>query len=209
MVETTQGRRRVVLRRGLTCLAAILGVLPGLHASPATPPVEAFGMRPHIDHVLLSPSGTHYAALQWVDGKPHLAVYPLSNTSDERVKFLEIEVGKSVVERVLTIHWLNDRSVGVVIAFESYRQGVPILLTRLFVIDRDISKGRWIPERKRLKWETDRKAASSQFQHEIIDYLPDDPRHILMAIDLFGTGNALSVVRVNVDTGSAPTWLSP
>ena len=155
--------------------------------------------------MLLSPAGTQYAALQWFDGKPYLTVYDLSKTSDERVKFLEIEVDKSVVERVLTIHWLNDRSIGVVLAFESYRQGVPVLLTRLFVIDRDISKGRWIPERKRFKWETGQHRASSQFQHDIIDYLPEDPSHVLMAIDLFGRGDALSVVRVNVDTGSTLT----
>ncbi len=146
MIETTQGRRRVVLRTGLICLAATLGGLPGLHAGPAVPPVEAFGMRPHIAHVLLSPSGTHYACLQWSKGKPYLAIYDLADTSDARVKLLAIEVSETIVERVQTIHWLNEDTVGVVIEFESHRHGVPTLETRLFAIKRDISWARWIPK---------------------------------------------------------------
>ena len=181
-------------------IAAILGVLPGLHASAATPPVEAFGMRPHIDHVLLSPTGTHYAGLQWAKGKPHLAIYDLADDSDERVKFLELEVDKSIVERVRTIHWLNDQTVGVVVEFESYRQAVPTRETRLFVIKSDISHGRWIPE-------SDETTRTSQFQHRIIDYLPEDPDHILMAIDPFGRGTALNAVRVNLDTGRVRTMV--
>jgi hypothetical protein len=34
-------------------------------ALPVPPPADAFGMLPFIDHVEISPAGTHYAIIQW------------------------------------------------------------------------------------------------------------------------------------------------
>ncbi len=194
-----------MLQNRLILLGAIVIAITGVQAATDIPPVGAFGMRPHLDHVLLSPSGTHYACVQWAKGRPYLGVYDIAGTTDERVKLLELEIGKNIVERVGQVHWLNDRTLGVVIMFESFRRGIPTLETRLFVVNRDLSQGRWIPARKRLKWEAGGTAPISQFHHRIIDYLPEDPDHILMAIDPFARGTALNAVRVNIKTGTMAT----
>lgn len=62
---------RVVIGIVVFCLGALGTALAG------PPPADAFGMLPFIDHVEISPAGTHYAAIQWDQGRPHLAVYNL------------------------------------------------------------------------------------------------------------------------------------
>ncbi|MBD3869393.1 MAG: S9 family peptidase [Acidobacteria bacterium] len=205
MGKATKIRKRALVCKGLICLAALLATLSGLQAAALTPPAEAFGMRPHLAQVLLSPAGTHYACVQWAKGRPYLAVYDLTGTADKRFKLLELEISDFVVERVGQIHWFNDDTIGVVIQFESSREGMLTLETRLFVVNRGLNKGHWIPERKRLKWAGSQPAPISQFYHRIIDYLPGDPDHILMAIDLFARGTDLSAVRVNIKTGTMTT----
>ncbi len=52
-------------------IGLVLIVSTGLSAAAAAPPpVEAFGKRPMISSVVMSPGGTHYAALQWINDKP-------------------------------------------------------------------------------------------------------------------------------------------
>jgi dipeptidyl aminopeptidase/acylaminoacyl peptidase len=166
------------------------------------PPAETFGRLPAIQRILVSPGGSHLAALEWREGQPYLAMYDLSKGLGSPPKRMHLDVGKKIEERVDQLHWLNDDTVGVVIAYEAIRSHVPTLETRLFAIKRDLSVGRLIPEPR-----TD-VPYNPQYQHRIIDYLREDPDQILMALDRSGYGTELGVFRVHIDTGQVDEVLS-
>ena len=186
----------------LVCLASSALVASARSTRADLPPAEAFGRLPAIHRILVSPGGSHLAALEWRDGQPYLAIYDLSKGLDSHPKRMHLDVGKKIEERVNTIAWLNDDTVGVVIAYEATRNNVPTLETRLFAIKRDLGVGRLIPKPR-----TD-VPYNPQHQHRIIDYLREDPDHILMALDRSGYGAELGVFRVNVDTGQVEEVVS-
>lgn len=165
-------------------------------ASGAMPPLEAFGKREVMSNVVVSPGGTHFAALQWVNGKEILAVYALAPTdpADQR-KLLNLDSNKRIEERFRSLSWLNDETLGIVFEFESMRFGSPALETRLIGVARDLSDFTTIP--RPIKSEI----YQSQLQHRILDHMDGDPVHILMALDREGRGQDLSVYEVNISNG--------
>ena len=194
--------RSRVSRIAFVCLAGS-ALLAGTYSTRADlPPAETFGRLPAIYRIVVSPDGSHLAALETRDGQPHLAIYDLSKGLDSRPEWMLLDLGKKIDERVDTLHWLNADTVGVVIAYEANRGNVPTLETRLFAIKRDLSVARLIPEPR-----TD-VPYNPQHQHRIIDYLREDPDHILMALDRSGYGTELGVFRVNLDTGQVEEVLS-
>lgn len=190
----------------LTVLVGSWG-LSAAAVEAAPPPLEAFGKRPMISDVKMSPGGTHYAALQWIQGQAVLVIYsPFSKDPAERVRMLALDASKRTEEKVEQISWLNDETVGLVFEFEAMRGGlvpamgtVPTLETRLVAVRADMSDIRQIPRQP--------KAALmlGQLQHEIVDYLESDPDRILMALDRTGYGQTLNVYDVVLSNGGAST----
>lgn len=175
----------------------------GVQAAP--PPIETFGKRPMIDDVVMSPGGTHYAAVQWIEGKQVVAIYNLYATSPkDRVRLLDANFYKNYEEKVTRISWLNDDTVGVAIAFEAKRWGSPSRETRLLAAKADLSDIRQIPRvsRRAGKSSIDKESREGQFQTSILDYLDDDPLRILMPLDREGYGGELNVYKVKIANGA-------
>jgi len=177
-------------------VATAVAVL-ALGAPLASPPsAEAFGSLPEIDQVRLSPSGEYCVALRNVSGKPYLAVIDVSAEPDEAIKFIELEVMENIEEKIGRIHWLNDDMIGITLEFEANRLGVPTTETRLIALSRDLTRGTTIPAPLRGA------LFNTQLAHRILDYLPEDPDHVLMALDRKAGDSELSVYEVNVETGA-------
>ena len=80
------------------------------------------------------------------------------------------------------------------------RRGVKFTETRLLKVASDGSK-----EMESVFWPK-RKERVPQIQNSIIDLLPDDPKHILMALDL-KAANRPDVYKVNLDNNRRRTLL--
>ncbi len=170
-----------------------------LNANAGAPSAEEFGRLPAVSNVLLSPSGSHFAAVRSVKGKPFLAIHDFSATDGDATEFMALKLRKDLDEKVRTLHWLNEETVGIVFEFDGNRQGVPTTETRLIAMRRDFSWGSVLPRAK-----TDG-LYNTQLAHKILDFLPDDPEHILMVLDRSGTGHELNVYRVSLNDASFRT----
>lgn len=152
----------------------------------------------------MSPGGTHFAALQWIQGQAVLAIYsPFSKDPAERVLMLALDASKRIEEKVESISWLNDETVGMVFEFEGMRGYTPTQETRLVATTFDMSDIRQIPRppRSKSRGHLDANVTTGQFQHHIIDYMESDPDRILMALDREGHGQALNVYEVVLSNG--------
>lgn len=181
-------------------LCSVFLVVSGLgavSALAAPPPAEAFGKRPLISDVSMSPDGTHYAALQWINGKKTLVVFNMyAKTPSEQVRKMTLDIEGGVEEKVETLSWLNNETLGLVYEFEGTRGGTPVLETRLGAVKKDLSKMWQVPHPiKHATWPT-------QFQHRILDYIDDDPEHILMPLDREGRGWQRKVYKVKISNGT-------
>lgn len=184
----------------LSFVFSVFLVVSGLSATTALaapPPVEAFGKREAISDVIMSPGGTHFAALQWVKGKEVLAVYnPFATDPADKLRMISLHTTRIVEERIEDIFWLNDETIGLVYQWEGLRASTPVAETRLIAAKVDLSD----------TWQVPRPSKGAnvhgQIQHRILDYLDDDPEHILMELDVEGYGAELNVYKVNIARGS-------
>lgn len=76
-------------------------------ADAAPPPVEAFGSLPAIDDVHLSPDGTHFSAIEPVNGRPAVLVFELHPQPGAKPLIYSMENGNAVNSMWVT----NDRLV--------------------------------------------------------------------------------------------------
>lgn len=162
----------------------------------AAPTAQDFGKLPRIHDSNLSPDGSEIAVLVNQDGKHILRILAFSNLNDtSRLIALKPEMEPSYVK------WVNDHRVII-----SFRQNekigrTPIKTGYLFTLDTRTMKGKILinptkPELVNVK-STDIKFR--QFNNKVVDWLDDDPDHILMT---FGEHNLSSDLRkVNVATG--------
>lgn len=165
-------------------LAVVSECLPlALAADPI--PVESFARLPRVESVKFSPSGKYLAVLRNQDGQTHLVtqatsgadahVVVTSDNSDYFIKWFE---------------WVNDERLLVSIRFAYTRNRVETVETRLIGVNRDGTGG----NQELIK------PMSSQFQDRVIAFLPDDPKHVLIALDAT-IPNSPNVYRLNVESG--------
>lgn len=171
-------------------------MVSAVSSAAAPPPVEAFGKRPLISDVSMSPDGTHFAALQWLGGKKHLVVFNMFPKSpSDRIRKMSLDIEGGVEEKVENLSWLNDETLGLVYKYEGLIMGTPVLKTRLIAVTRDLGKMWQIPHAVK------NATIQTQFQHRIVDYIDDDPEYILMPFDRDGNGWKLNVYRIKIATG--------
>jgi dienelactone hydrolase len=175
-----------------SCRATIAASGPRPSAAPDAEgrlPAAAFFRAPVLSHLCLSPDGTQIAGIATRDGVQVLVVRA---TSGGPIRFLAKldEPGQSI----RTVGWASDERILVSVEMPSPTAvGVRARQTRLLVVPRDGSSpgylGRHWPHQE-----------LSQFQDQIIDWLWDDPDHVL--INWWEPGeNGASVRRVDVRTG--------
>jgi len=173
--------------------------LPLLAQTVPQLPVEAFASIPDVSSVQLSPDGKKIASIVRVD-QPKL--------KGTVVSILDLETGaKDVAVHtdnqkfvLLSLQWANDTTLLISAKFPANRYGTPTTETRLVKYDLTTRKTTSVLARsvvERLSW-------IPQHQGQIIDMMPDDPDHILLALD--GMGEAVgedSVLRVNLSQGKS------
>lgn len=157
-------------------------------------PVEVFASAPTIDKLKISPDGSKLSMIQTVD------------TDDEQlvlVKLFDLQTGEQrflvkADSRDLTIYsviWANNKQLLMRAAYASHRYGTPVTETRLMVIDIETGKHRSI-----INGQLQRKLVRTpQFQSNIVDLMPADEHHFLLALDGFTSGTGTSVVKVNLN----------
>jgi len=184
------------LLRGLFLLALTCCVQP-LSAAETTAkhtplPLEAFYKGALVEDIELSPDGTHLLALKNVGG-------------DTVVMVLEIESGKIFYPtktdnkqfKFNWVTWANNDRLLMSLRFDSRMfNGVKYMQTRLLATDAK-KPGKMITL---IKPDDDANGWVSQFQDNVISYLPDDPEHILLSVDREMPQHQ-TVYKANVYTG--------
>ena len=180
------------------CIAAItlafLYVSSPIHAKEL--PVESFSQLPSSVRPNLSPNGTKIAYVKNFQ-KPEIAVLVTIDLVTGKQKF--VVKSDNEESKINWFTWANEKTLIVSIRFAGKRYRTDTTETRLVAIDID---GEEAVQRQLIR--PKRGAISdnhvSQFQDNVVSFLPDDPEHILIALDL-DVANMPSVYKLNINTG--------
>lgn len=163
----------------------------------AAPTAQDFGKLPRIHDSDISPDGNEIAVLVNQDGKHIVRILGFSNLNDTtRLIALKPEMKPKYVK------WVNNHRV--IISFQQIEKigRTPIRTGYLFTLDTQTMKGKILinPTKPVLGNVKSTEVKFRQFNNKVVDWLDDDPDHILMT---FGESNLSSDLRkVNVATGS-------
>lgn len=156
-------------------------------------PVEYFASLPDVKQVKLAPDGKYFASLIRINLEQRkgtaLSVYNL----ETHKQTYPIMAGN--VDFVINwIRWANNRKILVSATFADSRFSTPTTERRLLIIDIKTNKIRnAIPKRY-----TKKLANMPQIQDRVIDILPEDDEHFLLALDALEPG-APRVYRVSLN----------
>lgn len=181
----------------LGCLlgASGLALMPMLvaqaHASSgaAAPTPEMFGQRVKIFDAAISPNGRQIAQVQNVKGQYIINIIDLDNpTAEPRV----LGLGKGVSPKY--VRWVNDARVAVSFRQISKLRNEPVNASFLHSIDVNTMKGKTLIKVRQ---------GFRQFNDRVVDWLEDDPDHILMEFADDGDDQMEAAVwRVDARTGN-------
>ncbi len=147
--------------------------------NPEDIPLEAFAQLTSTSDMQLSPDGTHMAYSMVHKGRRVIIIKPL-------------EQGKAVAlpmpdrGEVSWFGWANATRLVVSYGFTNKRRSVITRETRLYGVDRDGKNFKNLIRPKKEKSSVSNLSiivVPAQFQDRVIDWLPDDPDHILLVID--------------------------
>lgn len=159
-------------------------------------PVEHFSRLPEFTRPQLSPKGTMVGFVQNLSESGIAVLTSLNLTTGEMLYLVQSD-NKEV--KINWFEWINEQTLVISVRYASSRYGTDTVETRLIAVDakkdRDESRLLIKPRNAGI-----RDQHFSQFQDNVIDFLPDDPEHILIAVDL-DRANQPSVYKLNVATG--------
>lgn len=153
-------------------------------------PIEVYGSLPSTNKVKLSPSGDKVAMINNVNGTLVLVSYDIASGT-----FKQILQADNVEVLLNWYAWGNDDILLVSAAYPSKQRSVKYTSTRLYKYDLTKDEGLKVVIRPK----SSKNERNAQFQDNIISFLPDDPNHILMAID-FELANRPTLFKVNIRT---------
>jgi len=159
--------------------------------SQAAPAAEAFGELPTIYDSAISPNGQEIASIVNYQGKYLISVSSLTKKPGEKPRLigLEKEVKPSYIK------WGNDKQV-LVAFWQSEKLGTtPITASYLYSFDSQALKGKILVRPPR--------GVFRQFNANVVDWLEDDPDHILMSFDKDSNNERPGIFKVNVETGAS------
>ena len=179
----------------------LLATSTTLSAEPATQKnaYDAFSKLPTYWTPSLSPDGTKIAFVQNVEQGEAFAMLATFDLVKGEKHYLLRSDNERV--KIKWYKWVNNERVVVSARYETRRGTTKVHDTRLLSIKFDGEGGAF----NMVEWERIKRRAGNpnhipQFQDEVIDWLPDDPDHVLIAIDAEVLGLP-SVYKVNVNTG--------
>lgn len=162
-------------------------------------PAKYFGALPEYSHIALSPEGNRIAFINNITQPEQLALL-MTYDLDEGKNHLLLKSDNDDI-KLNWFHWANNDTLIISAKFGSKYKGNRYYETRLMSMRFD-SQGKKpkVIVKPRGRTATGRGGIfTSQFQDNVIDYLPDDPEHILVAVD-FDIQTMPSVYKVNVNT---------
>lgn len=158
-------------------------------------PAHVFSSLPQVQSPSLSPNGQQLAYIA-----------NLQNPQISLLTTLDLEKGKPVhllksdneKVRINWFSWVNNKTLLISVRYAGKRNGTDTVETRLFAVEAGDSnnKVRLLIKPRSLSV---RYSHVTQFQDRVIDMLPDDPDHILIALDERGAVTP-SVFKLNVYT---------
>ena len=177
-------------------LSVLTFVSPAVAEEPQTSvSAEVFGQLPRIDGVQLSPDGTRMAMLQSYKGAMTLTTTGLRQGEVGTFYTIPFKEG-----RYNWFRWLTNDRLAASIRFPEERLYSNTTEGRLLAFEWDASEQINLVKRQRIKgyWAATSRTWISQFQDKVVSFLPDDPDHILLALDDFDNINRPDVYRVNI-----------
>lgn len=153
---------------------------------------EMLGQRENILSIKLSPSGNRVASLRNFRGKISLVTQSMLPEEKDQYYVTAFKEGE-----FKWVEWLNDDRLAVSLRFGAKRFGTKNTETRLFAQDWDKKNVINLVKTQRLGSGLDIRKWVSQFQDDVVSFLPDDPDHILLALD-GKEMNYPDVYRVNI-----------
>lgn len=175
----------------LFLVASIFIATQNINPAAAAPPAEAFGELPVGYDAAISPDGKELAIIFNVKGTYGVLTQTL-NESSEKPWF--ITLGKDI--KPSYVKWINNhRFVVSVVKSEKFRS-TPYTVGYLYTGDINARDGRLVVKPKDM---------FRQFNNKVVDWLEDDPEHILMAYSDEEWDSYPDIKKVNVATGRAKT----
>lgn len=154
--------------------------------------VSSFSQLPQVSGLDLSPNGSQIAYIEnYIN--PEISVLTTFNLTTGDKKLLVKSDNEEV--KINWFRWANEKTLIVSVGFASKTRRVAYKETRLLAIDVD---GKEAKQRNLIRTNPDN-GHVSQFQDDVVSFLPDDPEHILVAIDL-DVPNLPSVYKLNIYT---------
>lgn len=151
-------------------------------------PVEAFGNLPEVSQVTLSPDGNKIAFIRIIKGSTYIGTTDLITPKTRYIVGTDNQKFK-----IGWYLWANNETLLVSADYPVSRYGVKYTETRLLKVKADGSDS----ATSVIKPKSNERYA--QIQNNIIDILPDEPNHILMAIDL-KVPNQPDVYKINLES---------
>ncbi|HEU4617655.1 MAG TPA: alpha/beta fold hydrolase, partial [Gammaproteobacteria bacterium] len=170
----------------LLCLLCLLAAAAARSQEPekllSEPLAEAFGSAPLVRGLRLSPDGSRISFVQM-----HPDGYPLVNVFDTRSgKITTAMAGVRDGYDISWCDWANEERLLCSLRFIEPTRGVLFPHARLAAVNADGSK-------PLLLLQQDRTLRTTQYQDNIIDWLRDDPEHVLLGLRIspYEIGNGL------------------
>ncbi len=185
----------IIMNRGAVCVwTAITALFLMLLASvgPANAerlPAEVFAKLPRYQQARLSPGIQYLAYIFPINGRKHVVIQSAAGGGDPTL------VPPVQDADIMWFRWANNERL--LIAYEATRfeRGLAVPFTRLMAINADGSDAINVVREERAL----NVVFSGQIETRIVDLLPGEPNHILLALDTDRNGN-YSVQKVNIDS---------
>lgn len=180
----------IIMSKSLLTIILLFTVFVSSHAL-AAPPAEAFGELPTVHDAAISPDGNTIAVMVNLDGQYGVAIIP--RNSDAARKAATVGLGKGLKPK--WVKWANNDQVLISVWSSFKLYGTPVTGTFLYSMNADTMKGKYLARPKNV---------TRQFNDRVVDFLEDDPDHILMA---FSNENVIEpdIKRVHVVSGNTRT----
>ena len=158
-------------------------------SASAAPPPEAFGALPSIYDAAISPDGTEIASIVNLKGNYLISVSSLNRKKGDKPRL--IGLGKGV--KPSYIKWGNNKQVLVAFWQSEKMRTTPITSSYIYSFDSQALKGKILVKPPR--------GLFRQFNANVVDWLEDDPDHILMSYDEESNNIRPAIRKVNLTTG--------
>ncbi|MDO6566815.1 prolyl oligopeptidase family serine peptidase [Alteromonas sp. 1_MG-2023] len=163
-------------------------------------PYTVFSSLPAYRTPALSPKGDKIAFVKNINEPDELSVFATYDLTTHKMHYLIHSDNEKV--KINWYRWVNNERLVLSARYESRRGNTRVYDTRLLAMDYD-AQGEsplTVLDWRRLKRRAADPSRVPQFQDNVVDWLPDDPDHILMSVDV-ETFALPSVYKVNINNG--------